>query len=984
MNRTGYLQIATVGWVAMVAQAVWFRYASQMLGLSALTVAAVVAMALTGLAIGNGWGSKYSRRSPGWYVAAIGIAMLLAQGLLYLLPAVETWLGGSAFAWSLVVASPLLVINFFAGVVFPRLLSNQTEASTVARLSALETTGGCIGAMSAGCFAIQTIGLMPTFVGAGIFALAVGFLTHRVDDRGDVTQSDRQSDGQNDEKFDEHSDGQNDAEKSNTTVAWRILAAVCVSGIASLGLEIVWQRLLILIVGTDSYSYAIVVTSYLAGIAVGAAVSDFWLQKRPDVSNEKRLNVVASLQLWGAVAAMLTLAGIIYLASGRGQAWANETLLGFELPLLKRFLLCTALLVIPAAIQGAIFPLVVSAVANRSDALASPAGKIYGVLAVGNVIGILLCGFFLIPAIGLQYSVLVLVVIALAAALFYVQCKLPAAAITATVVLATLCGHRYLQDDAIGLAIDAEQTERLFYREGPANTVSVLAEKSNPDFRRLTVDGIIVGQSGKNAEEKQLMLAHLGALLNDPADPVRRVAVIGLGSGLLTGEVAAIDSVTSVTTAELSPAVIQASAFFADLLPPAKQTTSQTIQTDGIHWLKTLTSTGQRFDAIISDGKSRPGHLGNAAFFSTDYYRSANDCLTDSGKFVQWYSLDAAVAETKVVLKTFATSFPHAAVAIAAPDSIYLIGAKQPIITQPDNVQQYLSKKRSQSLKPYHWNSADDLRSMGWVRLNPEGDFLIDQAINSRNRPILERFSYDVRIETLIKNKLENLAWLKSLINANDVDLGLFSNDPIAKDQRQMAASQIIDAFMIVLKRERGWLDAAAETLTPVLTVLPKLHRGALLSNSYLVAAEIAANSLNREQEIAMLIKAGEMCPSDGAMQLKIGNRILQLGNAESALPHFLNATEDTATQFLGNKGAAVALIKMQKPDSAARYFRKAIQSPAVRSDANFMALQSRFKTPKSDVGNQAQSSAAPALDSPTTEQEMIDRLEQLLQDPAP
>ena len=176
MFRSSYFLISIVGLVALVAQTVWYRYASQILGQSALTVAAVVAMALTGLALGNAWGGKFAKRSPGWYAAAMGVAVLLAQGFLLLVPLVEPALETHTLLWSLVVASPLLVINFFAGVVFPRLLSNEVRSGIVGRLSALETIGGCVGAIFAGCFAMQTLGLMPTLMGAGLLTLAVGTL----------------------------------------------------------------------------------------------------------------------------------------------------------------------------------------------------------------------------------------------------------------------------------------------------------------------------------------------------------------------------------------------------------------------------------------------------------------------------------------------------------------------------------------------------------------------------------------------------------------------------------------------------------------------------------------------------------------------------------------------------------------------------------------------------------------------------------------
>ena len=220
--------------------------------------------------------------------------------------------------------APLFVINFFAGTVFPRLLFQENNSPVVGSLSATETLGGCIGAIFAGCFAMQNYGLMATFVGGGMFALATGGLGRKGIPEQAVCSVDPQ------------------IEKA--PIALGILAAVCVSGVASLGMEVVWQRLLILIVGTDAFSYAIVVTSYLLGIAVGAAVSGIWLRLRPSTPPQARLQTVAMLQVLVAITSLIVLVAVIYLASVPGQAWISRSLFGHDTPLLNRLLLCVGLL----------------------------------------------------------------------------------------------------------------------------------------------------------------------------------------------------------------------------------------------------------------------------------------------------------------------------------------------------------------------------------------------------------------------------------------------------------------------------------------------------------------------------------------------------------------------------------------------------------------------------------------------------------------
>ena len=959
MQGQRYLMIAVTGLVAMIAQMVWYRYASQVLGQSSLTVAAVVASALLGLSAGNGWGGKYARLSASSCLAGLGISVLLSQVFFYSLATIEPLVKTTNVAWAIVVVAPLSVINFFAGAVFPRLLSREKNSSIVGRLSAAETIGGCVGAIFTGCFAMQNFGLMPTLVGGGLLALAIGVLAKK-----EMQESTDRSAGS------VAPAGSVDPPAENGPVELAILAAVCVSGIASLGMEVVWQRLLILIVGTDTFSYAVVVTSYLMGIAAGAAISSVWLRLRPSVPPMRRLKTVAILQVSAAITSLIVLMAVIFLASGAGQEWINDKMIGYDAPLLKRLLLCAGVLLVPTALQGALFPLVVDAVANKQLTLNAPAGKIYGLLAVGNVFGILVCGFFLIPLLGLQVSLTILAVVSTIAAWLFTPKKISNTLFGLTMVMFALCGHRLLFKDTIGLAINPEQTSKFYYREGPAHTVAVLADKTNLHHRRMTVDGIVIGQSGHNAEEKQLILAHLPALLNYKTHPIENVAVIGLGSGLLSGEIAAVAGVKSVNTIELSPSVIEASAYFTDLWPVNRVAKTTVTQADGIHWLGGGGDDSPPLDAIISDGKSRPGHIGNAAFFSSDYYLRAANRLRPHGKFVQWYSLDAAVPETRTVLRTFAKSFPYTRVAIAAPDSIYLVGSRVPIEMETKNAAAYLKLDTSKSLHRYHWRTVDDLRSMAWLPLAPLPAPIESGDINTLNRPVLEQFSFDFRPATLRQNKIENLKLLKELINSGHTSASLFTDDEVSGRATETAATDLIEAFIVVLRRESLWLDEAAAKLKPVIATLPKLHRGSLLSSSYLIAAELAATEGDAKKEISMLKRAGPLAPADYAMQIRVGQRLLRLGAAEDALPHFLNAIAAEPDSGTANKGAAMALIELQKLETAFPYFQKAAANPEIKLDADFLELEKLFQ-PSTPIAQ------------PDQGQDLLDSMKKLLDEPS-
>ena len=112
---------------------------------------------------------------------------------------------------------------------------------------------------------------------------------------------------------------------------------------------------------------------------------------------------VAVLQLAGALVSVLVLATLVYLASGPGQAWLNDSLTLMETPLLKRAAMCCGLLLFPAAVYGASWPLLLRALVGQArnegsgkSELAALAAKVYSIVAFGNVAGVVLTGFYLV------------------------------------------------------------------------------------------------------------------------------------------------------------------------------------------------------------------------------------------------------------------------------------------------------------------------------------------------------------------------------------------------------------------------------------------------------------------------------------------------------------------------------------------------------------------------------------------------------------
>ena len=967
------------GMTAIIAQLVWVRYETQLLGLSSWTIASVIGMSLLGLALGNLWGGMKQRfgsslRFASLLLCGTGLAVLLLPAMFWLISSIDTTFfdsaltsgsGGFGKLWILAVASPALLVHFFAGAVFPALLHGRdSTASTAGSIAAAETVGGCIGAGLAGCLLMELWGMQLTLLLSGAAAMLVGGCVWRMT-KGTV--------------------GDGDSHPPETTGATlvkfnpRIGVAIFLAGIASLGLEVVWQRVLILLVGTDAYSLTIVLVAYLIGIAAGAALAALWLKVDKKSTGIKWTTRVAVLQLAGALVSVFVLATLVYLASGPGQAWLNDSLSISETPLLKRAALCCSLLLIPAAVYGASWPLLLRAlVANRGDLgneglgkseLAALAAKVYSVVAFGNVAGVVLTGFWLVPALGLQVSLLVLVAVTAVAVWMIIGANFNRTAFVLTIALVCFGVAKWVWFQPIGIATKSDD-ELLYYREGPAHTVAVLAKPDRPTHRRLSVDGIVVGQSGDNIEEKQLLLAHLAPMLSTGRKPAEEAVVIGLGSGILSRELAGIDGIASVTSIELSPSVIEAAEEFADLSKPATARTS-TVQADGVWWLKKQT---RKFDAIISDGKSRPGHVGNSAFFSVDYYRCAAGRLAEEGQFIQWVSLDADVRETRIVIKTFAQSFPHAYVAIATPNSLYLVGSNTPIKCDPKTIDQYLSSADAESLNGYFWRNADDIRAMGWMKMPSfsgsveaaanQDDVLAQVETNSLDRPLLERVSFDVRKEKLKANRVENLQMLGELLGQAPT-IGLFDEPPQRQTDLKKAIVELLQMARHEVQQNEGWANEAIGHYRKASETLPDLSRGQYLAKISFAAAVQAAEQNQPDREADLLIQGASISGDDFDTQMRVAKRLDALSQFEDSVRIYSNAVQCLPNDVAANLGLAEALLKTGKQKQAARYFR------AAGDEARATEIEQQLApTWESDV---------PKIPQPQTDEERARRLSEIL-----
>jgi tetratricopeptide (TPR) repeat protein/predicted membrane-bound spermidine synthase len=171
-----------------------------------------------------------------------------------------------------------------------------------------------------------------------------------------------------------------------------VLFAALLSGGASLSYEVVWSRMLVVPLGNSADATAMVLSSFMAGIAVGAVI----LGRTADrITSPLRLYAIleAALGLLAFVVPML-IHGIDHISALRG---------GFEdrpLAAVGRPALAGLLVFLPSLVMGATIPVLIRALSRASSDIRNRIGPIYGINTIGAATGAAFTGFIAIPNLG--------------------------------------------------------------------------------------------------------------------------------------------------------------------------------------------------------------------------------------------------------------------------------------------------------------------------------------------------------------------------------------------------------------------------------------------------------------------------------------------------------------------------------------------------------------------------------------------------------
>jgi spermidine synthase len=920
------------GVAGLIYQVVWSRLLSEVFGVTVYAVTTVLATFLAGLALGGVvLGRVADRRSAplrlyGWLEIGIGATGLLGAWTVRALDPLHVWAANRYPADSLALiavrallaAVVILPPTFLMGGTLPamtrvfvdRLPRLGRELST---LYAVNTFGAVLGTLAAGFVLMRLVGVHTTLAIAVAINLAVGaaslLLAHRP---GPETAAPRPS-----------AAATRTARAPTAAPGIGLLVVMALSGFASLGLEVLWTRALVLTMGTATYAFATMLASFLVGIAIGSLVARRLVDRIRDLRR-----CLGWIQLGIAASTLATLPALRWIMDTGVADWL-EALGGDWVALIGgRFGVSFLIMLAPTILIGTTFPLAGRMWTRHEASLAGHVGEVYGANTLGNILGAAVTGFVLLPAVGLQKGIVTLAALNLAGAAWGLWWPRAAgegrhapgwrAALPVAGVVGCALALLRWQPPPFETPRVRQLEQVLYYREDAVATVSVYQDRYNLRQRSMQVDGIRIGMSYRGVDEKQQALAHFPFLLM-PRTPPRTVLSIGLGTGILIGEVARHPSVQAIDCVEIAPGVIEGArlfdAFNGGVLDDPRV---RVINDDGVNFLR---RSAARWDAIIADEKSRTGHAGNAVFFSKDYYTLCSEHLSPGGIMIQWVPLDVPNAELATILRSFASVFPHTYVWVAPPQSCFLVGSARPLTLDIAQLDTALAEPAMAHLWRYGWRDAYSFASLLIADRASLASWLgRDGALNTLEHPVLEFYSPQAHAQPVPQRIADNLEALAAARRARAPDIQIVGADPTTLEAYGGAALRLVEASALLQRSDaRGlaWLEEA-------LAMAPQ--HGPLRDWAARAFFEAGAAERSPEQAAARYTRAIELDPELVEAYGNLAGLLIARRDLDGAIQRYREALAVNPDDARVHYGLGVALAMQRLLADATIHFRHALR----------------------------------------------------------
>lgn len=695
---------ALSGLSGLIYQSVWSHYLGLTLGHAAYAQTLVLAIFMGGMAVGA-W--LASRKSSRWknpiaaYAIIEGIIGILGicfhsifvsySGISQdsILPELSQ---STAHLYQWLTAAMLIFPQcLLLGMTFPLLSAGfirsnqQQDGQALGGLYFSNSLGAAIGALLATFLLLPEIGMPGAMSVAGVINIAVAI--------GAWLISRKQNNAEPAKKIVSSvlEPAKPVGEFSAANFSILICFAAGITGASSFAYEIVWVRLLNQALGTTLHSFELMLAAFILGLAFGG----LWISRNSDRIGDA-IRYAGLAQVGMGIAALLS--ALAFANSFVWVGWLTNTLThdsqGYNLYILGSAAIALLVMFPAAFFAGMTLPLFTMALLRTGHGESS-IGRIYAANTAGAIIGVLLTVHVLVPAIGLNLTLVLAAAADLALGLFLLRFvwagpsgRLPAycgIAGLAALVIAIQFGKPdpIAQVSGVfrtGKMLDRDAVNVAYLHDGKTSTVSVI-HGVNTNVASIVTNGkpdasltLSLEQEPLSDEITMVLIASL-PLASHP-DP-KTVGIIGWGSGLTTHTVLGSDQITRVDNVEIEPAMHEGARLFGSRVARAyTDPRSRLIIEDARTYFATG---GKKYDIIISE-PSNPWVSGVASLFTDEFYQFLDKHLEDQGVLAQWiqtYELsDRLLAQ---MISALQKTFPYTEVYLTNDFDLIFLASKSPI-----------------------------------------------------------------------------------------------------------------------------------------------------------------------------------------------------------------------------------------------------------------------------------------------------------------
>jgi spermidine synthase len=619
------------GFCSILYELVWLRLTMAQFGVTTALVSITLSIFMLGLGIGS-WGagvlmrsfSEKIRFSPlrlyalaelmiGCSSLAVPAELQWAHHLLQSFTRQSAWSSGMYYlASGGLVAVIIVPWCICMGATYPLAMSAirrdiRSESRRSFSFLYLANVVGAVAGAIIPLFLIETYGFHGTLrIGSvlnGIIAVAAFSLSFATHEPGPATT------------------GQDNAPAARVKTSDRgALVLLFLTGLATMGMEVIWIRLYTPYLGPVVYAFAAILACYLIATFIGSILyRDASRTRDPDT----QLKWV-SLSLWGLLPLLATDPRVAHFASEHiglgalGLVWIGIFLF--------------------ALVVGFLTPMLVD---RWSAGDPQRAGQAYTVNVLGCIVGPLLSGFFFLPLFGEHWSMLLYVLPWIFMA--FLRSK------STKINLGRRIAAFAMVAAALVIFLATKDYETIFAQRKVLrdSTATVIATGSNMN-KKLITNG--VGMTNLTPVTK--MMAHL--TLSSLDQPPRNALVICFGMGTTYRSIESWG--VPETAVELLPSVPRLFSYYHnDADRVLSDPLSHIVIDDGRRFME---RTPEKFDAIIIDPPPPIQAAASSLLYSEEFYTVAKLRLRPGGILTQWLpGGDPAVQAS--VARALKESFPY-------------------------------------------------------------------------------------------------------------------------------------------------------------------------------------------------------------------------------------------------------------------------------------------------------------------------------------